>query len=117
LSNTSELRRGEIWQVNLDPTIGNETGKARPCVVLSGSSSGRLNLRIVAPVTEWKDRYGNYFWMTRLEPDENNGLTKPSAADSFQVRSVSTTRFVKCMGSVTDGRLDRIVKAACLCMR
>jgi mRNA interferase MazF len=113
----SDPRRGELWQVNLDPTVGDEIGKARPCVVLSGSTSGKLNLRIVAPVTEWKDRYRHYFWMTRLEPEESTGLTKLSAADSFQVRSVSVGRFVKCIGVVADDRLDRIIRAAGLCMR
>ncbi len=57
--------------------------KVRPCVILSGVSAGRLNLRLVAPVTEWKEHYTGYFWMTRLDPDEKNGLTKTSAADAL----------------------------------
>jgi hypothetical protein len=37
--------------------------------------------------------------MTKLEPDKENGLTKISAADSFQIRSVSQERFVKQIGT------------------
>jgi mRNA interferase MazF len=40
--------------------------------------------------------------MTKLEPDKVNGLTKVSAADSFQIRSVSRERFVKKIGNVTE---------------
>ena len=117
LQTASNFQRGEIWRVNLNPTQGDEMGKTRPCIVLSSASAGRLNLRIIVPITDWKDQYASYFWMTRLEPDENNGLTKPSAADAFQVRSASLTRFVSYVGTITDERLERIVKAVGLCMR
>ena len=117
MQTANSFQRGEIWRVNLNPTQGDEIGKTRPCVILSGASAGRLNLRIVVPITDWKDHYANYFWMPRLEPDVNNGLTKPSAADAFQVRSASVTRFVSYVGTITDERLDRIVKAVALCMR
>lgn len=110
-------KRGEIWRVNLNPTQGDEMGKTRPCVVLSGTSAGRLNLRLIAPVTDWKDNYANYFWMTRLEPDESNGLAKTSTADGFQVRSASLTRFVEQIGHISVEQTDRIVKTVALCMR
>ena len=111
------VQREQIWRVNLNPTLGDEISKIRPCIVLSSASAGRLNLRIVVPVTDWKEHYADYFWMTRLEPDESNGLNKTSGADAFQVRSVSLTRFVSRVGTVTDERVEHIVKAVALCMR
>lgn len=116
LATMASYDRGEIWRVNLNPTQDDEMGKVRPCVVLSGRTAGRLHLRIIAPITDWKEHYAGYFWMTRLDPDENNGLTKISAVDSFQVRCVSFNRFVSFVGTTTEERLDRIVKAASLCM-
>ena len=113
----SSFQRGEIWRVNLNSTQGEEISKTRPCVLLSSGSAGRLNLRIVVPVTDWKEQYARYFWMTRIDPDENNGLTKPSAVDAFQVRSVSVTRFVLYLGTTTEERVERIVKAVGLCIR
>lgn len=46
------VTRGEIWLVNLDPTVGSEIQKSRPCVVVSPTEINE-NLRtvIVAPMT------------------------------------------------------------------
>jgi mRNA interferase MazF len=110
-------RRGEIWRVNLEPTRGDEMGKTRPVVVLNGTDMGRLALRIVVPITDWKDRYIAYLWMTRLEPDAANGLTKTSAADAFQVRSVSLARFQEYVGVLPNERVDRIWKSLTICTR
>jgi mRNA interferase MazF len=46
--------------------------------------------------------------MTKLEPDRENGLTKVSAADSFQVRSVSQERFINQIGTVSETIMDEI---------
>ncbi|WP_077000402.1 type II toxin-antitoxin system PemK/MazF family toxin [Variovorax sp. KK3] len=46
------VRRGEIWLVNLDPTVGSEIKKSRPCVVVSPSElNDHLRTVIVAPMT------------------------------------------------------------------
>jgi mRNA interferase MazF len=101
----------------LEPTEGDEMGKTRPIVVISDDAIGRLALRIVVPVTDWKDRYAYYPWMVRLEPDSDNGLVKSSASDGFQVRSVSLERFVERLGTLTEERVNRIVKSVGLCIR
>jgi mRNA interferase MazF len=44
-------------------------------------------------------------------PDEQNGLSKPSAADAFQIRSVSQERFVQCLGALNRDRLRQILQA------
>lgn len=49
--------RGEIWRVNFEPVAGSETGKARPAVVVGDERLGRLQVRIVVPVTGWNERY------------------------------------------------------------
>jgi mRNA interferase MazF len=46
-----------------------------------------------------------------LEPNAVNGLTKNSAADALQVRSLSMERFVKCRGRATKQQLEEIVEA------
>jgi mRNA interferase MazF len=42
-----EPRRGEIWWVRLDPTLGSEIAKTRPCVILSGDVYNRLRRTVV----------------------------------------------------------------------
>jgi mRNA interferase MazF len=48
---TINPKRGEIWQVNLEPTIGQEIRKKRPVVVISSDLYSPIALRIVIPLT------------------------------------------------------------------
>lgn len=66
---------------------------------------------MIVPITEWKDRYIIAEWMVRLEPDTENGLDKPSAADTFQVRSVAQERLVRRLGKLSDKVMQEITKA------
>lgn len=55
---TAIIRRGEVWLVDLgDPNQvqGDEMYKRRPCVVVSPDFIGKLRLRVVVPLTTWKD--------------------------------------------------------------
>lgn len=46
------VKRGDIWLVNLDPTIGSEIKKSRPCVVISPPElNSQLRTVMVAPMT------------------------------------------------------------------
>ena len=47
-------KRGEVWLIDFDPTVGAEIRKVRPAVVLTVPGVGRLPLQIVVPLTEWK---------------------------------------------------------------
>ena len=94
------MRQNEIWFINLDPTVGAEIKKTRPAVIVSDDAPGKLPLKIIVPITDWKESYSIASWMVRILPGEENGLTKPSAADCFQVRSISKERFVKKIGSI-----------------
>jgi mRNA interferase MazF len=92
------MRRGEVWLINLDPTIGAEIRKTRPAVIVNDDAVGILPLKVIVPITDWKDRYEIAPWMVRFDPDRQNGLSKISAADAFQVRSLSQERFVRKLG-------------------
>ena len=105
------MRRREVWLINLDPTIGAEIKKIRPAVIVSDDSIGILPLKVIVPITEWKDRYGVAPWMVRLEPSAENGLDKLSAADSFQVRSLAQERFIRRVGELSDSSMSRITYA------
>ncbi len=45
------MKRGEVWQVNLDPTVGAEIKKKRPCVIVNKNTLGKLPLKIMVPIT------------------------------------------------------------------
>lgn len=109
-------KRGEIWLIDFDPGVGAEIQKIRPAVVVSLDTVGRLPLRMVVPVTDWKPQYVNYPWFVELPATAANGLFKDSGADAFQTKSISEARFVRRLGKVTTADLDDIATAVALCV-
>jgi mRNA interferase MazF len=108
--------RGEVWEVSFDPSEGDEIKKIRPSVVLTDKNAGRMQLQIVVPITGWQITFENYFWMIRLSPSDTNGLSKESAADAFQVKSISVRRFQRKIGVLTDDEIEEIAAAIALCI-
>ncbi len=51
------MKQSEIWSINLDPTVGAEMKKSRPALIINVDSLGKLPLKIIAPITDWKDHY------------------------------------------------------------
>lgn len=109
-------QRGEVWRIRFDPSKGAEIRKTRPAVVMSLASVGRLPLRIVVPVTDWKAKYATVPWLIYLRNSLRNGLEKESAADCFQVKSVSLTRFVTKLGELSADEIEEIAAGIALCV-
>jgi len=105
------IRRGEIWLASFDPAIGDEIRKKRPAVVLSSDSVGKLSLKLMAPMTEWKDTFAKWPWHVRVAPDPKNGLKKISSVDVLQVRGMDVRRFDTKLGALTPAILDTITDA------
>jgi mRNA interferase MazF len=104
-------KRGEVWLVNFDPTIGAEIKKKRPAVVVSSDAIGVLPIKLIAPVTDWKDRYNNNIWHVKILPDNINGLTKVSAIDTLQVRGADVQRFIRKLGRLPSSTMEEISAA------
>jgi len=96
------VKRQEIWLVCLDPTVGAEIRKTRPCVILNDDAIGILPLKVVAPLTDYKDKYAQVPWMVRIDPHPRNNLGKPSVVDAFQPRAVAEERLIRKIGVLTD---------------
>ena len=105
------MKQGEIWLVSLDPTIGAEIKKTRPAIIVNDNSLGKLPLKVIVPLTDWKKRYEIAPWMVKIEPDKPNKLTKISSADCFQIRSVAEERCVRKVGFVDHEIMNKIRKA------
>ena len=105
------MKQGEIWLINLDPAIGAEIKKTRPAIILNDNSLGKLPLKIIVPLTDWKDRYEVAPWMVNIKPDNLNNLLKESAADCFQIRSLSEERFIRKVGRISSKNLNDIKNA------
>ena len=105
------MKRGEVWWVNFEPSLGGEIQKTRPAVIVSEDAIGVLPLRVIVPLTDWKERYAVAPWMVAILPDEQNGLDKPSSADAFQIRSMSQERFVQRVGMFNKEQMSQVLKA------
>ena len=115
-SRSVEPQKGEIWIINFSPSIGDEIQKLRPAVIVSNDNIGKLALKIVAPITTWKTKYGIVLWMINIHPSKMNNLTDNSAVDSFQVKSVSIERFHKKIGKLTSSELNAVINGIMLCI-
>lgn len=91
MMNKKLICRGEIWFVDLDPTIGHEQAKKRPCLVISESSynQGPAELIVIIPITS---KFRQIAWFVQLDPG-NTGLKTVSYAMTNQIRTVSLMRF------------------------
>ena len=105
------MRRGEIWLINLDPAVGAEIRKTRPAIIVNDDAVGILPLKVIVPLTDWKNRYRAVPWMVKLTPDAGNGLAKDSAIDTFQIRSVSEARLIHKLGTVSDRQMREVAAA------
>jgi mRNA interferase MazF len=109
-------KRGEVWLVDFDPAVGAEIRKNRPAVVVSMDTIGRLPLRLVVPITDWKPPYTGFPWFVELPASSSNGLIKRSGADAFQTKSISEARFIRLLGALSDDDMDDISSAIALCV-
>lgn len=100
------IERGEIWWINLDPTLGREIRKRRPCVVLTANEINRLRATpIVVPLSSSPDAAPPII------------LSVPSAGKNSvavldQMRAVDKRRFVSRAGVLADRDLRNLEAAA-----
>jgi mRNA interferase MazF len=94
-----EVKRGDIWLVNLDPTLGSEIQKTRPCVVVSPAElHDHLRTVMLAPMTS------QGFSAPFRVPVTHAGTKGLIVLD--QLRSVDKQRLVKRLGALHPKTLD-----------
>jgi mRNA interferase MazF len=109
------LKRGMIIDVDLNPGKGSETGKVRPCIIVTNNTyNAKVPVIQVVPITAWSEKKGRIKTNITISPTSENGLTKRSVADCLQTRPVDHRfRFVKIRGELTSedmGKIDGALK-------
>ena len=99
------MKRGEVWWINFDPSIGGEIQKKRPAVIVSNNASNKFLNRVqVVPLTSRTDR---------LYPSEAliafDGKESKAMAD--QLATVSKTRLLSCAGTISQDDMHRLEEA------
>lgn len=83
------LKRGMIIDVNLDPVQGSETGKVRPCIIVTNDVyNEKVPVIQVVPITEWNAKKARIKTNIEIAPSKSNGLSKKSLADCLQTRPI-----------------------------
>ena len=105
--------KGAIADFNLSPTQGSETGKIRPCVIVTNDVyNSRLTVIQVVPITQWSEKKSRIITNITIEPTQQNGLSKKSIADCLQTRPIDyTKRFARERGIIEPDLLQAINKA------
>jgi mRNA interferase MazF len=96
------VERADVYLVNLDPTVGSEIKKTRPCVVISPDEMNRhLHTVIVAPLTSQGRLYPS---RVRCRFDDQDGLVVLD-----QIRTVDITRLVRKLGRIEPATMTTVL--------
>jgi mRNA interferase MazF len=109
-------KRGEIWLVDLNPTRGQEIQKTRPVVIISSDLFNPIAIRIAIPITSWQDKFNDRPFMVRIDASSQNGLDRDSAGNLLQIRSLSTERFIRKLGQVSNETLQELLSGLVICV-
>lgn len=96
-----DIRQYQIVLVNLDPTVGSEIKKTRPCVVISPNEMNKhLQTVVVAPTTSQSKRYP-----TRVEVNHND---KKGWIVIDQIRTIDKVRIIKVLDKLSTKEVDNV---------
>ena len=108
MADTPVPKRGDVWLVSFDPSIGGEIQKTRPALVLSNDTANALLNRVqVVPISSQTGRlYPAEAFLTL------NGERRKAMAD--QITTASKQRLVRRLGTLAAEDVTNVVKAVCV---
>ncbi len=106
----AEIKRGDIWLVNLDPTTGHEIRKARPAVIIQNDLGNKYSpITIIAPITSQNTE--KIYPFEVLLRKKTCGLGKDSKVLLNQIRAIDKRRIIKKIGKANPETSDKIDEA------
>ncbi len=103
-----KYKRGEIWWVNLDPTLGKEAKKIRACLIIQNDiGNEESDMTTIVPFLSPK----KYPFVVNVTPSELNQLDKERGLHFNQVRSIDSSRLKSKLGTLEDDYFVLIKRA------
>lgn len=107
----TEFKRGDIVLVDLNPVIGSEKGKKRPCLIIQNDIGNKYSpIVIVAVITSQKEiskKYPTDVWVSKGE----GGLLSDSIIQCDQIRTIDKRRIEKNFGHLDDSIMKKVNEA------
>jgi mRNA interferase MazF len=104
------MKRGDIYYANLNPSVGAETAKRRPVLIVSNNANNRAaNTVTILPITSNVSRV--YPFEVLIQPEES-GLPKPSKVQAQQIRTISVQRLDDAIAGRLNSQLLQQIDAA-----
>lgn len=105
-----EVRRGDIFLVNLNPTLGTEQRGVRPCLIIQNDIGNKKSpLTIIAPITSkiFTKEFPTNVFLTRQE----SGLDKDSTILLNQIKTIDKIRLIKKISTLDSTNMKRVEEA------
>ena len=101
-----EIKKGDIWVVNLDPTIGSEIKKSRPSVIIQNDIGNKYGpITIIAPITS---QNVDKIYPVEVLLKNINGLEKESKVLLNQIRAIDKKRLVKRIAILNESLISKV---------
>ena len=108
---TAHIVRGQLVEVDLEPVVGHEQGRLRPCVIVQNDVSNRFaSTTIVVPLTDAR-KIAHRSPVYVLAPRGDGGLKKDSLVLCDQIRTVDQQRFGRFFGVLSPETMAKVDRA------
>jgi mRNA interferase MazF len=103
------MKKGDVWRVRIPAAPGHAQTGERPAIILQELAfNNSLPTTLIVPLTS-KLAASRFDGTLVIQPDQENGLTAPSVALVFQLRTLDQRNCLKQIGTVDDAVLDQIL--------
>jgi mRNA interferase MazF len=103
--------RGAVIEVNLDPAIGSEPKKTRPCVVIQNDIGNKYSPTSIVAVITGAENVPRHYPVDVPVPKGEGGLAKDSVVQCNQIRSVDESRFLRTLGHLKTQTMKKVDEA------
>ena len=103
--------RGDVVEINLDPAIGSEPNKTRPCVVIQNDTGNKYSPVFIVAIITGAENVPRRYPVDVHVNKENGGLTKDSVVQCNLLRSVDEKRLVRSLGHFSEAIMQKVNNA------